>query len=99
MAHGSKLRLTVLTPKGEKRHIYSTIGSRASFGANSLQQEIGLGSATKVERIDILWEKPNKSPTSFFNIPVNESIKLHENGKWKRLEVQPIENLPKANNP
>jgi len=44
----------VSTPEGP-RQIRATVGTGASFGANSLQQEIGLGQATAIEEIEIRW--------------------------------------------
>jgi len=41
-AVGARIKVSVTTPSGD-RDIYSTVGSGGSFGASSLQQEIGLG--------------------------------------------------------
>jgi len=51
---GARIRLRVSTPEGP-RQIRATVGTGASFGANSLQQEIGLGQATAIEEIEIHW--------------------------------------------
>ena len=51
---GARIRVTVETETGV-RDVYALAGSGGSFGASSLQQEIGLGPATKVRRLEILW--------------------------------------------
>ena len=53
-AIGARIRVTAATPNGE-RHIYTTVTTGGSFGANSLQQEIGLGDATAILAIAITW--------------------------------------------
>ena len=42
------------TPEGA-REIHRLVGSGSSFGANSLLQEIGLGSATGIEFVEVTW--------------------------------------------
>jgi hypothetical protein len=53
-AIGARIRVTVTTPNGE-RDIYTTVTTGGSFGANSLQQEMGLGDATAIRAITITW--------------------------------------------
>ncbi len=51
---GTRIRVDVDTPEGT-RSIYVTVGSGGSFGDNSLQQEIGLGDATAIRKIEVWW--------------------------------------------
>jgi hypothetical protein len=51
-AIGARIRV-VVGPDG--RSIYRTVGSGGSFGASPLRQEIGLGTATSVERVEVTW--------------------------------------------
>lgn len=53
-AIGARVRVVLATPGGE-RSLYRTVGTGASFGANPLRQEIGLGDATAIARVEILW--------------------------------------------
>jgi hypothetical protein len=53
-AIGARIKITLETDDGQ-RNIYRTVSSGGSFGANSLQQEIGLGNATAIRTISILW--------------------------------------------
>jgi hypothetical protein len=53
-AMGARIRVDVETPHGE-RSIHVVCGTGGSFGSSSLQQEIGLGDATAVNRIFVRW--------------------------------------------
>jgi hypothetical protein len=53
-AIGTRIRVQVTTPTG-KRDIHATVGWGGSFGGNSLQQEIGLGDATAIVAIEVIW--------------------------------------------
>ena len=54
-AIGARIRVDVETADGDARSIHATVGSGGSFGASSLQQEIGLGDATAIRAIEIRW--------------------------------------------
>ena len=53
-ALGARIRIEVATVEGT-RNIYTTVGTGASFGGSSLQQEIGLGQATAIEAVEVTW--------------------------------------------
>ncbi len=53
-AIGSRIKVVVRSASGI-REIHRTVGSGGSFGASPLQQEIGLGDAQKIERVEIRW--------------------------------------------
>jgi len=53
-AIGARIHLQIDTPAGS-RDIHKVVGSGGSFGANSLQQEIGLGDASGIRFISIDW--------------------------------------------
>ena len=61
---------------GQPRRIYLTAGTGGSFGSSSLQQEIGLGSAEVVERLEIAW--PAGTRQSFTQVEVNRFLKIVE---------------------
>jgi hypothetical protein len=52
-AIGTRLRLTALSPEGE-RLVFKTVNSGGSFGANALRQHIGVGTATNVH-VEVFW--------------------------------------------
>jgi hypothetical protein len=51
---GARLKVVVRSSSGE-RAIYRTARSGGSFGASPLRQEIGLGQAARIERVEIQW--------------------------------------------
>jgi hypothetical protein len=61
-AIGARIRVVVQTAEGE-RSIYKTVGTGASFGASPLRQEIGLGQATVIRRVEILWPATGRTQT------------------------------------
>lgn len=61
-ALGARLRVILNTAEGE-RSIYRTVGSGGSFGASPLRQEIGLGKATRIRAVEILWPTTGKTQT------------------------------------
>ena len=61
-AIGARIKVTVRTAGGT-RDIYKTVGSGASFGCNPLRQEIGLGQAQAIDRVEIYWPVSRKTQT------------------------------------
>ena len=53
-AIGARIKVVVQNDEGE-RAIYRTVGSGASFGANPMRQEIGVGQARIIKRVEIFW--------------------------------------------
>jgi hypothetical protein len=53
-AIGARIRVVARTPAGE-RSIHRTVRSGGSFGASPLRQEIGLGDAVAIDRVEIRW--------------------------------------------
>ena len=53
-AIGARIRVTAVTPAGDQE-VHVTVGAGGSFGGSSLQQEIGLGSATAIRTVAITW--------------------------------------------
>ena len=53
-AIGARIKVVVQDDAGE-RAIYRTVGSGGSFGASPMRQEIGLGQARIIKRVEIFW--------------------------------------------
>ena len=53
-AIGARVRVDI-EESGRARSIYRTLGSGGSFGANPLRLEMGLGQATRITAVEILW--------------------------------------------
>jgi hypothetical protein len=53
-AIGARIKVVVRGEGGE-RSIHRTVGSGGSFGSTTLRQEIGLGRAAEVARVEVFW--------------------------------------------
>ncbi len=70
-AIGARVELIVVDTNGARRTLTRTVGTGGSFGAGSLQLEIGLGSAVRAEHLRIRWPDAGRTTTSYPNLPVN----------------------------
>jgi hypothetical protein len=83
-------RIKVVTPargaNAKPLTIYRHVSSGSSFGANPLEQHIGLGKAERVARLEIHW--PTSRTTQVFeDVAVNEWIEVTEFGNdYRRLK-------------
>ena len=59
-AVGARIKAVVRTTGGE-RDIYKTVSTGGSFGGSPLRQEIGLGQAQSIQRIEIFWPTTGKT--------------------------------------
>lgn len=75
-AIGVRISVMVDGPSGE-REIYRWIGGRGSFGGSSLQQEIGIGDATRIVSIGIDWPTSGTS-MEFSDVPINAAYRIVE---------------------
>jgi hypothetical protein len=82
-AIGARIRVLVATEQGP-RQIFATVGSGGSFGASSLQQEIGLGDILSIDRLDIRW--PGGVEQTFLNLEPNRFLHIIE-GAEKPVEL------------
>jgi hypothetical protein len=53
-AIGARVVVTLRTPRGVER-LHRVVGPGASFGSQTLRQEIGLGDATAIEGVEVRW--------------------------------------------
>jgi ASPIC and UnbV/FG-GAP-like repeat len=53
-AIGARVKVAARGPAGV-REVHRTVSSGGSFGSNPLMQHVGLGSATVIERVEIVW--------------------------------------------
>ena len=79
--------MTVQTDAGP-RTIRKTVGSGGSFGASPLRQEIGLGQATAIEVIEILWPVTGETQV-FKDTPMDGGYVIREGQpKLERQELK-----------
>jgi hypothetical protein len=76
-AIGAKIKLTLTGPNGRKSLRYREVTGGGSFGASSLQQEIGLGRARQIDEMEIWWPAGG-SRQVFRNVKVNQFIEIKE---------------------
>ena len=61
-AMGARIKVTVESAGGP-RVLHRTVGSGGSFGASPLRQEIGLGDASGITSVQIVWPAPGPTQT------------------------------------
>jgi len=81
-AVGARVEVAVETPAGP-RSMYLVAGSGGSFGASSLQQEVGLADATSIARVVIDW--PAGQRQVFTGLPLDRFVELVEGRDGFRL--------------
>lgn len=70
-------RIKVVTSASPPQTIYRHITSGSSFGANPLQQTIGLGRSNGISRLEIHWPSSGKTQV-FHNLQSNQAIEITE---------------------
>ena len=75
-AIGARIELE-FTEAGESRTVYATVSTGSSFGGSSLQQELGLGTTARVDRLSITWPT-SKTVQNFYDLPVNKIYHIRE---------------------
>jgi len=70
--------------------VHGLVGSGGSFGGSTLQQEIGVGQATAIERVEIDW--PGSGATQRFEgLEVGSVYRLVEGEREARpVDVEPV---------
>ena len=73
---GTRIMIQASGPDGSRR-IHRVVGTGGSFGSSSLQQEVGLGDATSIERIVVRWPASGEIQT-FLEVDVDRSYLVLE---------------------
>jgi hypothetical protein len=80
-AIGARIRVTVAGRSGT-RNVYRTVGSGGSFGASSLEQEIGLGclaaDGAAIEEIEITWPDRRRSVQRLGALGANAAYRVRQ---------------------
>jgi hypothetical protein len=80
-AIGAKIKLTI-DENGSTRSVYKVLNSGGSFGSNPLMQEIGIGQATTIKKLEIKWPGCRHVQT-LENIKADQQIHITEgNNKY-----------------
>ena len=99
-AISARIRI-VISEAGQTRSIYKRVNSGGSFGANPLQQSIGLGSASRIDELEIYWPT-SKIKQVFRDVGVDQIIEITEgvdhirrlNLEVTRFQVPPDDGPP-----
>jgi hypothetical protein len=85
-AVGARIKVVVLTDEGE-RAIHRTVGGTSSFGAAPMRQEIGLGRARTIARVEVFW--PISATTQVFKeMEINQLYHVREGGDPTLVELR-----------
>jgi hypothetical protein len=60
VALGARIKVVTESATG-RREIHRVVGSGANFGSSPLRQEIGLGAASAIDRVEIFWPVTGKT--------------------------------------
>ncbi len=83
-AIGARIRITV-EQAGAVRDIHASVTSGSSFGGSSLRQEIGLGPAERIRRIEIRW--PGSAEVqAFADVALDRMYEVREG----RADLEPL---------
>lgn len=77
-AIGTRLRLTVEDADGATRTLHRTVDTGGSFGASSLQQEIGLGDAVRIRALTVTWPNAARTTQTVDDLAVNQHLRITE---------------------
>ena len=55
VAIGARVKVVVTDENGAERSLHRVVGTGATFGANPLRLEIGLGRARAIDRVEVFW--------------------------------------------
>ena len=91
-AIGTRLTVTVEQPGGGRRAIHRTVGTGGSFGSSSLQQEIGLGDATRIVEVKLTWPASGKVQR-FEGLELDHFYEIGEESEAPRALSVPVIDL------
>ena len=81
-------RVTVTVEENAReRRIFATVGSGGSFGGSSLQQEIGLGQATRIKALEVL--SPGTGPAHRYRLADQRRYLLTDSHRRLSISVVP----------
>ncbi|MGH7561225.1 MAG: CRTAC1 family protein [Gemmatimonadales bacterium] len=74
-AIGARVEVVVAGSSGT-RSLHRTVGSGGSFGAGPLALHVGLGTASRVERVTVSWPDSARTRTTYSGLAVNRSYRI-----------------------
>jgi hypothetical protein len=92
-AIGARIRLVATVADGGRRIIHRTVSTGGSFGASSLRQEIGLGRATHIDTLRVVWPNRNRTVDTYTDLDVNQHLKIVEGRPHPKVLDRPAVSL------
>jgi tetratricopeptide (TPR) repeat protein len=84
---GARVKATI-EEDGKSRSVCAFVGMNSSFGGNSLQEEMGLGKASRILELEVYW--PTSDTTQrFTEVPLDRIVRVVEGEPPLRLEPKP----------
>ncbi|MFB6097624.1 MAG: FG-GAP-like repeat-containing protein [Salinibacter sp.] len=77
-AIGASVTVDLVTESGKQRTLYRTVSTGGSFGASSLQLEIGLGDAIRIDTVTVTWPNADRTTQTFTDIEMNRAYRIVE---------------------
>jgi hypothetical protein len=88
-AAGAQIKVTVQNGVDAPRSLYRVVGETSSFGANPMEQHIGLGPRAHAVVVDIWW--PASNTRQHFAVEKNQFIQIKEFAtSYVRLDRSPV---------
>ncbi|MDH3455513.1 MAG: CRTAC1 family protein, partial [Gemmatimonadota bacterium] len=87
---GARISLRVTDSSGTERVIHQTVSTGGSFGAASLQQEIGVGQTARIDELTITWPNQVRSTDTYHDLAVNTIYRVVEGQPPVSLDVAPV---------
>jgi len=75
-AIGARIAITARRPDGTTRTLHRTVRTGGSFGAAALQQEIGLGDATRIDTLRVQWPTADAPTQTLTDLEVDRPYRL-----------------------
>ena len=89
-AIGARIRITVDGPDGTRRTVYRTVTTGGSFGASSLEQEIGLGPASRIAELRVTWPDRRRTVDTYSDVAVDRYYDVVEGAPIRALAWRPV---------
>ena len=76
-AIGARIKVTVRDEGQPERAVYRTVSSGGSFGANPMEQHMGLGKSARILNLEVWWPTSN-TRQNFSHVTPNQFIEVKE---------------------
>ena len=89
-AIGAKIRIKASNDNGQSQIFFLRVSSGASFGANTLWAEIGLGKYSQIEKVEINWPNGKNEWLNTSGLNSNNKYLIVEGAEPKKLEINAL---------